>query len=77
MPSWKNSGKIGVGVGSRICAKPNWWSKSASAREHIRGLGLGLDMTLCGVQMELKNSGEPWERAKAFEYSAPWARSYR
>lgn len=43
------------------------------AREHIRAVGLGLDLTLRGVQTELKNSGEPWERAKAFDYSAPLA----
>lgn len=44
-----------------------------AAREHIRGVGLGLDLTLRGVQTELKNNGEPWERAKAFDASAPLA----
>ncbi|MDA3921873.1 MAG: fumarylacetoacetate hydrolase family protein [Salinisphaera sp.] len=42
-------------------------------REHISAVGLGLDLTLRGVQTELKNSGEPWERAKAFDHSAPLA----
>ncbi|WP_423823258.1 fumarylacetoacetate hydrolase family protein [Salinisphaera sp. SPP-AMP-43] len=42
-----------------------------AAREHIRGIGLGLDLTLRDVQTELKSSGEPWERAKAFDHSAP------
>lgn len=45
--------------------------RSEAAREHIRGVGLGLDLTLRGVQTELKNTGEPWERAKAFDASAP------
>jgi 2-keto-4-pentenoate hydratase/2-oxohepta-3-ene-1,7-dioic acid hydratase in catechol pathway len=42
-----------------------------SAREHIAGLGLGLDLTLRDLQSQLKNTGAPWERAKAFDHSAP------
>lgn len=44
-----------------------------AAREHIRAVGLGLDLTQRDVQTELKHSGEPWERAKAFDHSAPLA----
>jgi 2-keto-4-pentenoate hydratase/2-oxohepta-3-ene-1,7-dioic acid hydratase in catechol pathway len=44
-----------------------------AAREHIAGMGLGLDLTLRDLQSELKNTGAPWERAKAFDYSAPLA----
>ena len=44
---------------------------SDSARDHIAALGLGLDLTARDVQTELKSAGEPWERAKAFEQSAP------
>lgn len=40
-------------------------------RAHVRALGLGLDLTLREQQTALKNGGEPWERAKAFEASAP------
>src|SRR5699024_10637852 len=42
-----------------------------TACEHIRGVGLGIDLTLRDVQSDLKATGEPWERAKAFEDSAP------
>ncbi|MBS63222.1 fumarylacetoacetate hydrolase family protein [Salinisphaera sp.] len=42
-----------------------------AAREHIAGLGLGLDLTLRDVQTDLKSTGEPWEKAKAFDHSAP------
>lgn len=41
------------------------------ARQHIRALGLGLDLTLRSLQTRLKHGGKPWERAKAFDYSAP------
>ncbi|MFP6905850.1 MAG: fumarylacetoacetate hydrolase family protein [Verrucomicrobiota bacterium] len=41
------------------------------ARSHIRALGLGLDLTLRDVQRALKEEGLPWEKAKAFDASAP------
>ena len=37
----------------------------------IWGLGLGLDLTLRDLQTSLKSSGQPWERAKAFDGSCP------
>ena len=37
----------------------------------IDGVGLGLDLTLLDVQNALKKQGLPWEKAKAFEQSAP------
>ena len=33
----------------------------------INGVTLGLDLTLRDVQNKLKNKGQPWERAKAFD----------
>ena len=35
------------------------------------GIGLGLDLTLREVQATLKKQGQPWERAKSFDNSAP------
>ncbi len=34
------------------------------------GVGLGLDLTKRQIQNQLKAKGLPWERAKAFDYSA-------
>lgn len=48
--------------------------KNASEEEvldAIWGIGLGLDLTLRDVQAKLKADGQPWERAKAFDGSAP------
>ncbi len=44
-----------------------------AARQHISAVGLGLDLTLRDLQNELKATGEPWERCKSFDYSAPLA----
>lgn len=38
---------------------------------YLDGAGLGLDLTLLDLQTELKKHGLPWEKAKAFEQSAP------
>ncbi|MDF2690396.1 MAG: Fumarylacetoacetate hydrolase family protein [Gammaproteobacteria bacterium] len=46
-------------------------SDAKAAKEMIGSLALGLDLTLRDVQNELKNQGLPWEKAKAFECSAP------
>lgn len=48
--------------------------KNASESEvadAIWGIGLGLDLTLRDVQASLKKQGQPWERSKAFDRSAP------
>ncbi len=45
--------------------------KTAQAASFIDGVGLGLDLTLRDVQDSLKKQGLPWEKAKAFEKSAP------
>jgi 2-keto-4-pentenoate hydratase/2-oxohepta-3-ene-1,7-dioic acid hydratase in catechol pathway len=34
-------------------------------------IGIGLDLTARQLQTELKKKGLPWEKAKAFDYSAP------
>lgn len=39
------------------------------AKQAIAGYGVALDLTLRQVQSELKATGQPWERAKAFDGS--------
>lgn len=39
----------------------------AEAKAAIDGVTLGLDLTLRDVQNKLKNKGQPWERAKAYD----------
>lgn len=43
----------------------------SEAEKAIWGVGLGLDLTLRDVQQKLKEQGQPWERAKAFDLSCP------
>ncbi|MFO8089359.1 MAG: fumarylacetoacetate hydrolase family protein [Desulfatiglandaceae bacterium] len=45
--------------------------KAEQAAGFIDGVGLGLDLTLRDVQDSLKKRSLPWEKAKAFEQSAP------
>lgn len=41
------------------------------AMSAICGVGLGLDLTLRELQQKLKDQGQPWEKAKAFNASNP------
>jgi len=43
------------------------------AADHVFGLATGIDLTRRDLQFEAKNSGKPWEIAKAFDHSAPIA----
>jgi 2-keto-4-pentenoate hydratase/2-oxohepta-3-ene-1,7-dioic acid hydratase in catechol pathway len=40
------------------------------AREYYDSIGLGLDITARDLQQKLKEKGLPWEKAKAFDFSA-------
>ena len=42
-----------------------------TALSYIKGLSLGLDLTLRQQQQSLKEKGHPWELCKAFDNSAP------
>lgn len=42
-----------------------------SAKNHIFGLAVGIDLTRRDVQVEARKSGRPWEIGKSFDKSAP------
>jgi fumarylpyruvate hydrolase len=46
---------------------------ASSARSHIWGYAVGLDMTRRDVQGEAKKLGRPWDLGKGFDQSAPCA----
>ncbi len=41
------------------------------AATYYDSIGIGIDFTARQLQSELKKKGLPWEKAKAFDYSAP------
>lgn len=41
------------------------------ASEHIYGYGVGIDLTRRDLQAAARDKGQPWDSAKAFDYSAP------
>lgn len=47
-----------------------------SAQNHIFGLAVGLDMTRRDLQKQLREKKQPWELAKAFDFSAPLGQVY-
>ena len=44
------------------------------AETYYNEIGLGIDFTARDIQLECKAKGLPWEKAKAFDYSAPLSR---
>ena len=51
--------------------RSGWDVSEAEARDLVFGYAVGLDLTKRDRQAELKTKGQPWERAKSFEASAP------
>lgn len=46
------------------------------ADEYIEGVGVGFDLTARDLQQKAKERGHPWEKAKAFDRSAPLSREF-
>lgn len=51
-------------------SKPGKYILKENASAHYREIALGIDFTARDLQMELKEKGLPWEKAKAFDGSA-------
>jgi len=54
-----------------LIGRPLTNASTAEAKAAIFGYGLALDLTLRDVQSQLKEKGQPWERAKAFDGACP------
>jgi 2-keto-4-pentenoate hydratase/2-oxohepta-3-ene-1,7-dioic acid hydratase in catechol pathway len=57
-----------------IVIKINKLGKNISekfAHTYYEEIGLGIDFTARDIQQQCKEKGLPWEKAKAFDYSAP------
>lgn len=46
------------------------------AHTYYNEIGLGIDFTARDLQEKCKEKGLPWEKAKAFDYSAPLSKSF-
>ena len=58
--------EMAVLIGQRLTR-----ATAKQAQAAVAGLGLAFDLTLRDLQTELKEKGQPWERAKAFDGSCP------
>lgn len=54
-----------------LIGRPLTNASASEAEAAILGYGLALDLTLRDVQTKLKEKGQPWERAKAFDGACP------
>ena len=59
--------EIAVLIGKPLSQKVS----AEEAREAIVGIGAALDLTLRGLQSQLKEKGHPWEVAKSFDGACP------
>lgn len=48
----------------------------AYSQKYYEEIGLGIDFTARDIQQKCKESGLPWEKAKAFDHSAPLGRKF-
>lgn len=54
-----------------LIGRPLTKAAASDVESAILGYGLALDLTLRDVQSKLKEQGQPWERAKAFDGACP------
>lgn len=69
IPDWSNDLHHEVELVLRICKLGKNIEKKFAHR-YYDAISLGIDFTARDVQTELKQKGLPWEKAKAFDYSA-------
>ena len=69
IPEWTQDCQFEVELLVRMDRSAKWIGEEHAGRCYTT-VGLGIDFTARDVQTELKASGRPWEKAKAFDGSA-------
>lgn len=69
IPEWTEDCQFEVELLVRMDRAAKWIGEEHAGRCYTT-VGLGIDFTARDVQTELKASGKPWEKAKAFDGSA-------
>ena len=75
IPEWSNDLHHEVELIVKIC-KVGKNIEKKFAHRYYKELGLGIDFTARDLQSKLKDSGLPWEKAKAFDHSAVVCREF-
>ncbi len=71
IPDGKGECHNEIEVALLLCHQLTNCESAEEALEAVWGVGLALDLTLRDIQLSLKQAGQPWERAKAFDGSCP------
>lgn len=69
-PSFSNDVHHEVELVLKIC-KPGKHIEEQFAHKYYEEIGIGIDLTARDIQSKCKEKGLPWEKAKAFDGSAP------
>lgn len=70
LPDWTNDLQYETELVLKIC-KNGKHIQERFAHTYYDEIGIGIDFTARDVQRELSAKGLPWEKAKAFDFSAP------
>ena len=75
IPEWTEDCHFEVELVVRMDRAAKWIDREHARRCYTQ-VGLGIDFTARDVQAQLKSSGKPWEKAKAFDGSAVLSREW-
>lgn len=75
IPEWTQDCHFEVELVVRMDRAAKWIEQDHAARCYSH-VGLGIDFTARDVQAQLKATGKPWEKAKAFDGSAVVSRDW-
>ena len=70
IPEWTQNVHYEVKLVLKIC-KNGKYIQERFAHTYYDEIGIGIDFTARDLQKDLIAHGHPWEKAKAFDYSAP------